>query len=95
MKLNAFQRIFLKHFADGEYADLLQSAEANGDTGSEWAIQTVTDLDETLARFWLIELSDEASCHNAEDAHRRLERHLEDIQKMLAVIESEHMADGA
>ena len=95
MKLNAFQRIFLLHFAGGEYASLLKDVAVSGERGSENAIQAVTDMGDSLARFWLIELSDEASCHSAEDAHRRLERHLEDIQKILGAIESELMGDGA
>lgn len=81
--LNAFQKTAARAYGDGDYAhiaDIATTQEADAE---------IEDCGDTLFRFVMVELRSSEDCDSKEEALRRLEKAIADIQGVIHAIETE------
>lgn len=73
--LNPFQRVLARVYGDGAFAHVASLEEARG-------------VGDGLFTFLMVELSDREDCQTPDDATRRLVDAIEDIRKVLHILEA-------
>ena len=96
MKLNEFQKTFLRQYAGGEFAFLIQQDEdATHEFHGDNPLQVVEDLGDRFARFMLAELSDAEDCDSAAEAEARVINLFAEMKGIAAAFQAQPMALAA